>query len=180
MIAPLAELTERQRAVACNGGRCCGPVIEDGMPLTTMAREHAVPVRTARRWLARYRAHGLAGLARTGRADNGSRRVHPELVRVMHADNLDALGPCTCPLLTPPGAVVPGGGWSSGLTADLAARAKPAWPVPVAILVRPVRPAPVGLTWWDATRRVAWSSRRRRRGLSHFLDLQHGDDGMSE
>jgi len=38
------------------------PVVEDGMPLTAVAREHSVPVRTAQRWLTRW----------PGRLDDGS------------------------------------------------------------------------------------------------------------
>jgi hypothetical protein len=50
--------------------------------------------------------------------------------------------------------------------------------VPVAYSFAASGPRPVGLTCPDATRRVAWSSQRR--GLPHFLDLEHGDNGMSE
>ena len=42
-----------------------------------------VPLRTAQRWLARYRADGLAGLARPQRSDRGVRRTRPELVALI-------------------------------------------------------------------------------------------------
>ena len=47
----------------------------DGVPLTVTARENGVPERTARRWLAAYRADGLRGLARPQRRDADSRRM---------------------------------------------------------------------------------------------------------
>jgi hypothetical protein len=42
MTAALAELTERQRAVAVNRWQLLRPVVEDGIPLTAVAHEHAV------------------------------------------------------------------------------------------------------------------------------------------
>ena len=53
------------------------------MPLTRVAAHHGIPLRTARRWVQAYRRHGLAGLARTPRADRGTRRAPPELVRLI-------------------------------------------------------------------------------------------------
>jgi putative transposase len=60
------------------------PHVEDGVPLTHAARAGGVPVRTAQRWLAQYRAVGLPGLARKDRADLGRRRCPPELVTLTH------------------------------------------------------------------------------------------------
>jgi putative transposase len=40
------------------------PALEDGVPLTRAAADAGIPLRTAQRWLTRYRRHGLAGLAR--------------------------------------------------------------------------------------------------------------------
>ena len=53
--------------------------LEDGCPLARVAGEHGVPERTLRRWLAAYRAGGLAALARRPRSDRGTRRMPPEL-----------------------------------------------------------------------------------------------------
>jgi len=48
--------------------------LEDGVPLTRVAAQSGIPHRTLQRWLARYRAGGLAGLGRAGRADRGRSR----------------------------------------------------------------------------------------------------------
>ncbi len=53
------------------------------MPLTQAAREAQVPLRTAQRWLVRYRAGGLAALARPERSDRGVRRLPEELARLV-------------------------------------------------------------------------------------------------
>jgi putative transposase len=49
--------------------------LEQGAPLPSVARDAQIPLRTARRWVERYRADGLAGLTRQGRADRGDRRA---------------------------------------------------------------------------------------------------------
>ena len=53
--------------------------LEDGCPLVRVASEHGVPERTLRRWLAAYRAGGLAPLTRRPRSDRGTRQMPPEL-----------------------------------------------------------------------------------------------------
>src|SRR5438445_3229510 len=53
------------------------PVLEEGVPLKRLARERGVPLRTAQRWLQRYRVTGLAGLSHQTRADRGRRRRLP-------------------------------------------------------------------------------------------------------
>ncbi len=59
------------------------PHLEDGVPLVGAAADAGVPIRTARRWLAAYRAGGPAGLRRLPRADRGQRRTPAELVRAV-------------------------------------------------------------------------------------------------
>ena len=54
--------------------------IQDKVPLTRVASEAGVAIRTARRWLANYRATGPAGLQRASRGGVGSRKFEPELV----------------------------------------------------------------------------------------------------
>jgi hypothetical protein len=54
-----------------------------GRPLTRAATEAGVPLRTAQRWLARYRQNGSTGLARLIRRDGGRRRSPSELVALI-------------------------------------------------------------------------------------------------
>jgi putative transposase len=56
--------------------------LEDGVPLTRVAAQSGIPHRTLQRWLARYRAGGLAGLGRAGRADRGRSRF-PQPLRLL-------------------------------------------------------------------------------------------------
>lgn len=50
------------------------PHLDLGVPLTRIAKETGDSERTLRRWLAQYRAEGIAGLERRPRADRGHRR----------------------------------------------------------------------------------------------------------
>ena len=76
----LAELEDASRAEAMRRWAVLRPHVEDGVPLTRAAGEAGVPLRTAQRWLAVYRARGLVGLARQGRSDRGAHRFPEELV----------------------------------------------------------------------------------------------------
>jgi transposase-like protein len=59
------------------------PHVQHGVPLTRAARDAGVPPRTAERWLAQFRAGGLAALGRQPRADAGRSRTQAELVEVI-------------------------------------------------------------------------------------------------
>src|SRR2546423_11586353 len=72
--ASLITLTEAQRAQALEHFRLLRPFLEDGVPLTDIAAVHQLSLRTLRRWVQQYRAHGLAGLIRAARKDQGQRR----------------------------------------------------------------------------------------------------------
>lgn len=78
----LATLSEAGRAEAHRRWLVLRPHLEDGVPLTRAARQSGIPHRTLQRWLARYRASGLAGLGRTPRADHGRSRF-PEPLRLL-------------------------------------------------------------------------------------------------
>lgn len=54
--------------------------VEDDIPLTVLADESGVPLRSLERWHARFRASGTAGLGRAVRADKGARHADPGLV----------------------------------------------------------------------------------------------------
>ena len=77
---PLAALSPDERTQALERYRMLQPCVEHGVPLTHVARHHGLLLRTAQRWLARYRRGGLAGLARRERRDRGHRHgLQPEL-----------------------------------------------------------------------------------------------------
>lgn len=59
------------------------PYLIDGVPLTRVAADAGIPIRTARRWIARYRAHGPAGLVRPPRPEAGKRTFPKELVELI-------------------------------------------------------------------------------------------------
>jgi len=60
----LTQLTESARSAALERWRVLRPHLHDGVPLARAARDAGVALRTAQRWLGRYRTDGLAGLAR--------------------------------------------------------------------------------------------------------------------
>lgn len=59
------------------------PHIEEGISLVSVARAADVPIRTAQRWLSRYREHGLDGLRRWTRSDGDKRKLPGDLVRLI-------------------------------------------------------------------------------------------------
>ncbi len=81
----LTELTEHERNDAWSRWLVIAPSVEDDVPLTHAAKSAGLPISTARRWLARYRADGLVGLARVPRSDRGQRRIEPGLVALIEA-----------------------------------------------------------------------------------------------
>jgi putative transposase len=83
-IAPaLAALTEAQRQEAMARFVVLRSHLHEGIPLSEVARTAGVPLRSVQRWLARYRAAGLVGLARAQRSDTGQRKLPAELVQVI-------------------------------------------------------------------------------------------------
>lgn len=76
----LSGLNEDQRLDAMDRFAVLRPHIQDGVPLTRAAAQAGVPLRSARRWLARYRSGGLPALGRKARSDQGERRLPRELV----------------------------------------------------------------------------------------------------
>lgn len=76
------EVTDDARRQAMHRYEVLRPHLEDGVPLARAARDAGVAVRTAERWLSRYRADGLAGLARSPRTPTG-RRLDPTLVSLI-------------------------------------------------------------------------------------------------
>src|SRR5262249_31980006 len=87
-IPPVVALTEAQRQLAMERFAVLQPHLEEDVPLARAARHAGVPVRTAERWLARYRQRGLAGLARPVRRDAAVHRLPADLVAL-----IEGLGP---------------------------------------------------------------------------------------
>jgi putative transposase len=79
----LAACTEEERQEAMVRFAVLRPHLNDGVPLPEAARDAGVPLRSVQRWLARYRATGLAGLVRGKRSDTGHRKLPAELVDVI-------------------------------------------------------------------------------------------------
>lgn len=71
----LTEFTDAQRAEALRQFQLIRPFLEDGVPLTHIATEHQLQIRTLRRWVQQYRTDGLAGLIRKPRKDKGAKRA---------------------------------------------------------------------------------------------------------
>ena len=84
----LAEFSASQRTQAMARFAALRPHLELGVPLARAAAAAGVALRTARRWLTRYRKAGLAGLARGPRADLGRRKVSAELVAFIEGEFL--------------------------------------------------------------------------------------------
>ncbi|MHB8598416.1 MAG: transposase [Ktedonobacteraceae bacterium] len=73
----LTALSEAQRAQASERWAIIRPALEDGVTQASVARTHAIPSSTIQRWVKRYRAQGLVGLADAGRSDKGKPRSLP-------------------------------------------------------------------------------------------------------
>lgn len=80
---PLTALNESQRAKALERFQIIRPFLEEGVPLTQIAQQHSLLLRTLQSWVQRYRHDGLVGLARKGRTDRGKRRVRSELEKLI-------------------------------------------------------------------------------------------------
>jgi transcriptional regulator GlxA family with amidase domain len=63
--------------------RVLEPHLADGIPLADLARTGTLSERTLQRWLGRYRAEGLAGLARLPRNDRGRLHLPEHLVETV-------------------------------------------------------------------------------------------------
>lgn len=65
----ITDLPEPLRAQAMERFAILRPFLEDGVALTQIATDQHLPLSTLHRWVHRYRATGLRGLVRQGRAD---------------------------------------------------------------------------------------------------------------
>jgi hypothetical protein len=67
-LASLSEIAEHHRQRALEHYQLIRSHLEQDLPLTRVAQDAGVPLRTAQRWVNRYRRFGLAGLVRSGRS----------------------------------------------------------------------------------------------------------------
>jgi putative transposase len=79
----LSSLPDEARSRALTRFQAIRPFLEDGVPLTQIAREQGLVLRTARRWVNRYRKEGLTGLARKERGDRDKRKLTPALQQLI-------------------------------------------------------------------------------------------------
>ena len=108
----LPPLTAARRADAHERFALLRPHLEDGVPLTRVAAEYAIPLRTVQRWVARYRQRGLAGLARTPRADRGQRHLPSDLIGLIEGLALRKPPPTVAAVYRQIIAVVEREGWT--------------------------------------------------------------------
>lgn len=74
VFANLNHLSEAQREQALQRFYLLRPFLEEEVPLTVLAQQHHLALRTAQRWVQAYRQNGLTGLIRQPRLDRGQRR----------------------------------------------------------------------------------------------------------
>ena len=74
---PLTAFTQTQRTEALERFQIIQPFLEQGVTLSSIAREKGYPLRTLQDWVKPYRETGLTGLLRLPRLDRGKRRGMP-------------------------------------------------------------------------------------------------------
>jgi putative transposase len=79
----LTAFTEEERQEAMKRFAVLQPHLNGDVPLSEAARNAGAPLRSAQRWLARYRADGLIGLVRAQRSDTGNRKLPEEPVELI-------------------------------------------------------------------------------------------------
>src|SRR3954470_16310215 len=99
------------------------------VPLTRTAAAAGVPLRTAQRWLARFRRDGLAGLTRAPRRDAGRHRLPADLVALIEGMGLKRPRSSAAAIHRRIGAIAKAEGWrvpSYGTVHAILARLDPA------------------------------------------------------
>jgi putative transposase len=81
--ASFACLSEQRRKEAMARFAVLRPHLEHEVSLARAARHAGIATRTAKRWLSRYRADGLAGLARPVRSDARSRKLPADFAQLI-------------------------------------------------------------------------------------------------
>ncbi|HEY6340099.1 MAG TPA: Mu transposase C-terminal domain-containing protein [Bryobacteraceae bacterium] len=68
-------MTEEERHRALARFQALRPFLEENMPLARISLQQGIALRTARRWVKRYKKDGLTGLGRKVRSDKSQRRM---------------------------------------------------------------------------------------------------------
>ena len=130
--ASFAALSEDQWGQAMARLAVLRPHLDDDVPLTRTAAAAGVPLRTAQRWLARFRRDGLAGLTCAPRRDAGRHRLPADLVTLIEGMGLKRPRSSAAAIHRRIVAVAKAQGWRT-----------PSYGTTCAILARPAhRPAP--------------------------------------
>src|SRR5690242_3537935 len=79
----LVALSPVEREQAFTRFQILQPFLEGQTSLTALAQNQTVTLRTLQRWVTRYRATGLVGLARQRRTDRGQRQLEPVVQRLI-------------------------------------------------------------------------------------------------
>lgn len=111
-LSPLTNYPAVTRAAALRRFQLLRPCLEDGVPLTALAQQHAVPLRTMQHWLRQYRQHGLVGLCRQPRRDRSTHRLDPRLVQFIEGVTLRTPPPSAAAVYRQLAAIAPRQGWS--------------------------------------------------------------------
>ncbi len=69
----LSQYSDEERQEALRKYRLIEPFLQKEKSLNVLHKEHQLPLRTARRWVAHYRQHGFGALMRQDRKDKGIR-----------------------------------------------------------------------------------------------------------
>ena len=80
---PVVSLSESQREIALRRYQMLQPFLTGESTLPKVVQSHGLALRTARRWVSRYRAMGLAGLVRAPRNDKGKRTLGDEMLHLI-------------------------------------------------------------------------------------------------
>lgn len=105
------------------------PFLIDDVPLAKAAADAGIPIRTARRWLARYRAGGPAALERPTRPEAGKRTFPSEVVELIEGMALLEPPPSIATIYRRVASLAGSKGWqtpSYGTVHDIVRRIDPA------------------------------------------------------
>ncbi|MGI0129043.1 MAG: Mu transposase C-terminal domain-containing protein [Thermoplasmata archaeon] len=110
---PLSSLLEDERTLAFQRYAVLRPHLEDGLPFAHVASTAGIPLRTAKRWLSRFRETGISGLARSPRSDRGQRRSSAELVTIVEGLALRRPRPSVAQVHRQAGEIARARGWEA-------------------------------------------------------------------